>query len=198
MSEINTEAPANVRSYRHKAVGILKAARKPFERAPYGSKRREAYYLLNGTIETILAGRPGLSQEEQVEHLNNAREKAEGNFEVLSGLVEEAIEEAKEAFSPEAKEAALERAKAKRDEKVAQVEARYAAKVEEIEARFANPEEIGNVVEKATPVLAVLAEAADFAAERDFEAWQEAKRARFYGEATPETDEVDAEDGDED
>ncbi len=159
--------PDTVQKFRHAARASLVKAR-----SHLGSFRtaetKAVYNLLNGTIEEIIRGRQGLTQEEQVEHLGRAEAKVNAN---LDGL-------------PEAVEAA---------------KASVMALLEGWETE---------IVAQANEARDILAEAKAFAAERDFEAHQEAKRSRRYGGYTPpaygdaqpeDADEVDDdEDADED
>lgn len=187
-----TETPTTVQQFRHKAVGILKEARKPLGRHPeYDTARHEAYSLLNGTIETILMGRTGLSQEEQVSFLINARNKAEENLNALKPV----IEAVKEEFSPEV-------VAEKRKAALAAAEEAYQREVERINAKFdgQTPEGLDGIFKAARPVLDLLDEAAKFAAERDFDAHQQEKFARrnSWATDTPEPEGDEDEQPDED
>lgn len=62
-----------VRDYRHAAKAALARGREAL--ALRNDLTKEVYLLINGAIEEILRGRQGLSQEEQVEHLDSALTK---------------------------------------------------------------------------------------------------------------------------
>lgn len=138
MSE-NTTETRTVQQFRHAARRVLTQARETL--AVRTDATGDVYRLLNGSIESIIAGRPGYSQEEQVERLDAARQQVEQNREALAEAVE--------------------RAKA---EVIAQVEA-------------------WDFDTALTEALNTLTEAREFAATRDFDAHQEAKRSRRgYGD----------------
>lgn len=149
----NTTETRTVQNYRHAARRVLTQARESL--ALRTDATHEVYRLLNGSIEKILAGRPGLTQEQQVEFLENAKAKVAENREALA----EAVERAKQ-------------------EVIAQVEA-WDFDTALVEA------------------LSTLDEAREFAATRDFDAWQAQKRRTRYGfddEADDSTAEEDAAD----
>lgn len=155
MTERNTET-RTVQNYRHAARRTLTQARESL--AVRTDATGEVYRLLNGTIESIIKGQPGFSQEEQVRRLGEAAETAAANREALAEAVE--------------------RAKA---EVLAQVEAW------DFDAALAE-------------AISTLEEAKEFAATRDFDAWQEQKRNRRGGyssyDESAEDDEEEGEDED--
>lgn len=135
----NTTETRTVQEYRHEARRVLTQAREAL--ALRTDATAEVYRLLNGSIESILAGRQGLSQEEQVAHLDEAKTTVEANREQIAAAVEAA-----------------------REQVIAQV------KAWDFDGALAG-------------ALGVLSEAREFAATRDFEAHQERKRSRSYGES---------------
>jgi hypothetical protein len=62
-----------VQGYRHEAKRGLSKARETLSFRTEETK--EVYSMINGTISSILAGRQGFTQEQQVEHLDNALAK---------------------------------------------------------------------------------------------------------------------------
>ena len=80
--------PETVREYRHKAKSALVDARASLSLRSDATK--EVYTLLNGTIETIIKGVPGLSQDQQVERLYDARQQVLENREQVVALAEAA------------------------------------------------------------------------------------------------------------
>lgn len=77
-----------VQKYRHEAKRSLVTARERL--ALRSDETREVYNLLNGTIEGVIRGRSGVSQEEQVERLTEARDRLVANLESLPEKVEAA------------------------------------------------------------------------------------------------------------
>lgn len=137
-----TTETRTVQTYRHEARRVLTQAREALAlRTP---ATQEVYELLNGPIENILRGQTGVSQEQQVARLAEARDLAEQNREQIAEAVARAQEEV-----------------------IAAVEAW------DFEAALAE-------------AASILAEARDFAAERDFKAHQTEKYAR---RGYPEDDE---------
>lgn len=83
----NTET-RTVQNYRHEARRVLTQAR---ERLALRTESTQViYHLLNGSIETVLAGRQGLSQEEQVAALDAAKEQVAANRAEIGVAVEAA------------------------------------------------------------------------------------------------------------
>lgn len=76
MTDTTTET-RTVQKYRHAARAVLTQARETL--AVRTDATREVYRLLNGTIEEVIRGVTGLSQDEQVARLNEAKAKAEEN-----------------------------------------------------------------------------------------------------------------------
>ena len=152
----NTTETRTVQDYRHDARRSLKQAQEALALRTDGT--REVYQMVNGMIETVLVGRPGYSQEEQVERLTKAHDTLTENMLALP----EAIESAKASV-------------------LAQIEAWET-----------------DILAKAQAAVDTLAEAKTFAAERDFEAWQEAKARRRGMSSYSEYTEADDEDDDED
>lgn len=95
MTDTNTEAPATktVQTYRHEARDSLKAAQRTLQLRSDATKA--AHDAINGTISAVLRGRQGLSQEQQVEHLEEALSKVN---EALTNLPEQ-IEAIKASWS---------------------------------------------------------------------------------------------------
>lgn len=152
MTETTNET-RTVQQYRHDARRQLKAGREAL--ALRTDETREVYNLLNGAIESVIAGRPGFSQEEQVERLDLALTTLQEN---LSSL----------------------------PEKVAQAREAVLAQIDGWES---------SITEQANAAVSTLAEARDFARDRDFDAWQEQKRQRRGGESVySDFDEVEDED----
>lgn len=158
----NTEAteqvrPATVQQYRHAAKRSLKTAQEAISLR--NGNTREVYKLVNGMVEQTIAGRQGLSQDEQVETLGQAVETLNENMALLP-------------------------------EKIAEAKAAVLAQIEAWEV---------TVTAKAQEAVDTLTEARDFAANRDFEAWQEQKRQKREGgyHGYTEHDEDEGE-GDED
>ncbi len=135
MSE-NTTETRTVQNFRHDARRSLKQAQESITLRTDGT--REVYVLVNGMIERTIAGRTGLTQDEQVESLTKAHDTLTENMAVLP-------------------------------EKIAEAKASVLAQVEAWET---------TILAKAQSAVDTLAEARDFAAERDFDAWQEEKRNR--------------------
>lgn len=91
MTEQSTET-RTVQQYRHAARRSLTEARERL--ALRTDETKTVYNLLNGTIEGVIRGVVGLSQEEQVERLSEAKARAEENLQSLP----EAVEAAKAAI----------------------------------------------------------------------------------------------------
>jgi hypothetical protein len=85
MSETTTETPTHryrtVRKYRHEATDTLTEARSALVVPDLFS---EVTSLLNGSISSILSGRPGMGPEAQVEYLTRAEEKVRANAEEIN------------------------------------------------------------------------------------------------------------------
>lgn len=173
MSE-NTAAPQTVRQYRHAAVNVLKEARAVLNNGAIRTEEsREVYLDLNGSIESILRGETGVTQEQQVERLTSARDKVEENLQTLPAKIEAA---------KVAGEVAIEKFRAAEKKRVEET----IAQAKEALTKF------DGIAEVAQGAVSVLTEAAQFAAERDFDAHQEAKRAarnRPYEDYEPEDSE---------
>lgn len=82
------EDAQTVQKYRHSARRVLTEARSGLALRTEGTG--EVYRLLNGTIESVIQGRQGLSQEQQVANLEQALTTARENREVLADKVEAA------------------------------------------------------------------------------------------------------------
>jgi CRISPR/Cas system type I-B associated protein Csh2 (Cas7 group RAMP superfamily) len=85
--DTNTET-RTVQNYRHEARRVLTQAR---ERLALRTESTQVIYgLLNGSIEHTLAGRQGLTQEQQVSALDEAISTVESNLEEVTAAVEQA------------------------------------------------------------------------------------------------------------
>lgn len=147
-----TNETRTVQNYRHDARRTLYGAREKLAlRTP---ETQEVYRLINGAVEGIIRGRVGLTQEQQVEHLNRAAETLRENLESLP----EKVDAAKESVT---------------------------ALIEDWE---------NSIKAEAQNAIDTLDEAAAYAADRDFEAHQQAK-GRYSDE---DGDEDEDEDDDED
>lgn len=179
MSENTTEAQVQtVQKFRHEAKDALVAGRsKVLDGLARTQESQVVYKMLNGAIENIIAGREGLTQEQQVENLNSAREKV---GESLAGL-------------PDAVAAAVTAGAEAAQAKVARLEERLAAAKAAASGDSAGLVEAA--VEAASKARSILDEAATFAQERDFDAWQEEKAARRGVTSSDEVeDDSDSED----
>lgn len=74
-----------IQQFRHEARDVLAEAREALRLQTEATG--QVYHLLNGTIETLLAGRTGFSQAEQVQMLADAKQTALANAEAVAEAV---------------------------------------------------------------------------------------------------------------
>lgn len=87
MTEETTET-RTVQQYRHEARRNLNDARSRLKFRTDATA--EIYSRLNGAISEVLRGRTGLTQEQQVEHLNEARNRVQESLIALPDLIAQA------------------------------------------------------------------------------------------------------------